>query len=294
MLTLSCPPRDTLLGFSLGELAEEEIESVADHLDSCPACDETVAFLEKRSDTLIGQLRAPAAKAQFANEPEFRQALSRAIALASNEAYTKQPGSGATPQRDAGAPELSAAHSDRLREYRLLGKLGAGGMGTVYKALHTRLNRVVALKVLQDNRMMHGPSVSRFSREIEAVGRLDHPNIVRAFDAGEDNDVHYLVMELVDGVDLRRLLKQCGPLSVADACEIVRQAALGLQHAHDHSLVHRDVKPSNLLVANDGQVRVLDLGLALLQEDSRKHDELTNTGQVMGTVDYMAPEQASD
>jgi serine/threonine protein kinase len=83
-------------------------------------------------------------------------------------------------------------------------------------------------------------------------------------------------------------------LSVADACEIVRQAALGLQHAHDHSLVHRDVKPSNLLVANDGQVRVLDLGLALLQEDSRKHDELTNTGQVMGTVDYMAPEQASD
>jgi serine/threonine protein kinase len=103
-----------------------------------------------------------------------------------------------------------------VREYRLLEKLGEGGMGTVYKALHTRMNRLVALKMLPAERVAHAPSVARFAREIEAVGKLDHPNIVRAFDAGEDDEMHYLVMELVDGVDLHRLVKQVGPLTITN------------------------------------------------------------------------------
>ena len=130
---------------------------------------------------------------------------------------------------------------------------------------------------------------------MKAVGKLVHPNIVHAYDAGEEAGIHFLVMEYVDGVDVTRIQKRCGQLAVADACEIVRQAAIGLQHAHENRMVHRDIKPSNLLATKDGVVKVLDLGLALLHEgDAAAARDLTNTGQVMGTLDYMAPEQADD
>ena len=282
--TISCPPRNTLLEFATGNLADNEIESVADHLESCETCEDTVTHFERKPDTLVERLRAPDAKAQFAGEPEFQVAVELALDL----------GGGKFADADSAAGEFPQTRLEHVREYRLLEKLGEGGMGTVYKAQHTRLNRLVALKMLPACRMDHEPSIARFAREIEAVGKLDHPNIVRAFDAGEDDEVHYLVMELVDGVDLHRLVKQNGPLPIAEACAIVRQAALGLQHAHEHGLVHRDVKPSNLLLSRDGTVKVLDLGLALLQGESRRQEELTSTGQVMGTLDYIAPEQASD
>lgn len=132
---------------------------------------------------------------------------------------------------------------ETIREYKLLAKLGEGGMGAVYKALHTRLDKVVALKVLPEGRMRDGGSVARFQREMKAVGRLDHPNIVRAMDAGEEDGTHFLVMEYVEGADLSQLAKNIGPLPVADACEMVRQAAIGLQEAHEHGMVHRDIKP---------------------------------------------------
>jgi hypothetical protein len=165
-------------------------------------------------------------------------------------------------------------------------------MGTVYRALHISLKRVVALKVLPPERINDPQLLARFHREMEAVGKLDHPNIVRATDAGEAGGRHFLVMEFIDGPDLSRLVHFCGALPVADACELVRQAALGLQCAHEHGLVHRDVKPSNLLLAPDGHVKLLDLGLARLQDEA-PGEELTGTGQVIGTADYMAPEQAS-
>ena len=120
-------------------------------------------------------------------------------------------------------------------------------MGAVYEARHTKLKKTVAVKVLPPEMMKSPVLITRFEREMEAVGALDHPNIVRAMDAGEFHGTHFLVMEYVEGSDLSVLVKERGALSVADACEAIRQAALGLQHAHEHGLVHRDIKPSNLL-----------------------------------------------
>lgn len=186
-------------------------------------------------------------------------------------------------------------HPDtQFAEYELLEKLGEGGMGAVYKALHTKLKRTVAIKVLPKDRLKDEQAVARFEREMAAVGSLDHPNIVRAYDAREIEGTRFLVMECVEGVDLNTLGRTCHPLRMADACEIVRQAALGLQHAHEHGLVHRDVKPSNLMITPQGVVKLLDLGLARFERDQGVGDEVTGTGQAMGTIDYMAPEQVSD
>jgi serine/threonine protein kinase len=179
-----------------------------------------------------------------------------------------------------------------LGQYQLLEKLGEGGMGAVYRALHMRLKRPVALKVLPAQLLHDERAVARFRREMEAVGKLDHPNIVRASDAGEDAGWHFLVMELVEGVDLAQLSALLGPFPVADACEVARQAASALQYAHEHGLVHRDIKPSNLLMTPAGDVKLLDLGLARLYGEQAVSEVLTATGAVMGTPDYMAPEQS--
>src|SRR5437660_1222608 len=172
-----------------------------------------------------------------------------------------------TPPQDEGWPAgllAGAAPPAQLGVYRLLGRLGQGGMGTVYRAWHTRLKRAVALKTLRADLLDNAPAVARFHREMEAVGKLDHPNLIRATDAGEDRGIHFLAMDYVEGVDAAKLGHRLGRLRVADACEVVRQAAVGLQYVHEHGLVHRDVKPSNLMVTAAGQVKVLDLGLALL------------------------------
>src|SRR5262249_32757020 len=136
--------------------------------------------------------------------------------------------------------------------------------GVVYQARHTLLNKMVALKVLPAEQMKDARAVARFRREMEAVGSLAHPNIVGATDAGEADGTHFLVMELVVGIDLARLTDYHGQLPINDACEMIREAAIGLQHAHEHGLVHRDIKPSNLMLTSTGQVKILDLGLARL------------------------------
>jgi hypothetical protein len=191
------------------------------------------------------------------------------------------------------APDPETADGRRLGEYQLLEKLGEGGMGVVYRARHTELDRLVAVKVLASGRLGDEEAVARFRREIRAAGKLDHPNIVRAHDARQIGAAHLLVMEYVDGVDLGTLVRRTGPLRVADACELVRQAALGLGCAHAHGLVHRDIKPSNLMLGREGTLKILDLGLARVQAATASA-EMTVVGQVMGTPDYMAPEQASD
>ncbi len=175
-------------------------------------------------------------------------------------------------------------------EYQLLEKLGEGGMGTVYKVRHARLNQVVALKVLSGARLSDARAVVRFRREMEAVARLDHPNIVRAYEAREIDGVPMLVMEYLEGLTLARLVVHGGRLSIADACEAIRQAALGLDYAAQRGLVHRDIKPSNLMVTSEGQVKILDFGLALLPAD----ESSSGRGLVLGTADYMAPEQVAD
>lgn len=180
----------------------------------------------------------------------------------------------------------------QLGLYELIEKIGQGGMGAVWKARHTKLDKLVAVKVLPQHLMMDAGAVSRFEREMKAVGKLEHPHIVRAMDAGHADGIHYLVMEYIEGTDLARLVKSRGPRSVPEACQMVRHAALGLAHAHEHGLVHRDIKPSNLLLSKKGQVKILDLGLARLQSERTNEDvSLTMQGEVMGTPDYMAPEQ---
>jgi serine/threonine-protein kinase len=184
--------------------------------------------------------------------------------------------------------------------YVILDRLGEGGMGMVYKARHQHMQRIVALKVIRKERLANPEAVERFYREVRAAAQLAHPNIVMAYDAGEACNTHYLSMEYVEGVDLARLVKEKGPLPVAQACEYIRQAALGLQHASERGLVHRDIKPHNLLVsradkesktaARGDVVKILDMGLARLQ--SGGDTGMTKDGAVIGTPDYLAPEQA--
>ncbi len=183
-----------------------------------------------------------------------------------------------------------------LGPYLLLERLGEGGMGAVFKARHQIMDRIVALKLIRKDRLADPEAVRRFHREIRAAAQLTHPNIVTAHDADQAGDTHFLVMEYVEGTDLRKLVKQRGPLPVAEACEYVRQAALGLQHAHERGLVHRDIKPANLLLtAQNPTVKILDMGLARLhQAGEQTAGDLTKEGAVMGTPDYMAPEQARE
>jgi hypothetical protein len=181
----------------------------------------------------------------------------------------------------------------RLGDYEILREIGHGGMGVVYQAQHRLLNQVVAIKVLPESSLGDRQAVRRFQREMLSIGRLNHPNIIRALNAGQDRGVHYLVMEFGDGLDFRELVSQYGRLSPGAACELVRQAAVGLQHIHEHSLVHRDIKPANLMLSRDASVKILDLGLARLETRQMSRD-LTHPGIAMGTVDYMAPEQWVD
>jgi WD40 repeat protein/serine/threonine protein kinase len=188
-----------------------------------------------------------------------------------------------------------------LGNYVLLERLGEGGMGAVYKARSRKLGRTVAVKVIRKERLTHPDAVRRFHREIQACAHLSHPNIIHAFDAGEEQGTHFFVMEYVEGTDLGALLKKQALLPVPAVCAYIRQAALGLQHAHEKGLVHRDVKPSNLFLCNrgagsgpNGVVKVLDLGLARISDDPDHSGTLTDTGAVMGTPDYMAPEQILD
>lgn len=206
-----------------------------------------------------------------------------------------------------------------LGSYRFLEQIGEGAMGAVFKAQHTLMGRIVAIKVLSKARLAHPNALVRFYREVQAVAALDHPNIVRAYDAGKAGNTHYLVMEYIEGSDLNAWLKRHGKLPIPWGCEFIRQAALGLHHAHRHGMVHRDVKPANILVSwkhEDDQpvAKILDLGLARLfagddgsetpktlddrwlladpaADAARFEAHLTREGTIVGTPDYLAPEQ---
>jgi serine/threonine-protein kinase len=205
-----------------------------------------------------------------------------------------------------------------LGPYVLLERLGEGGMGIVYKARHRSLARVVALKVVRKDYLDNPSALPRFHREIQAAAQLDHPNVVHAFDAGQAGGTYFFAMEYIDGTDLSRMIKEQGPLQVLQACDYIRQAALGLQHAFEKGFVHRDVKPANLLVVRPGTqaslrstahirrpfgsafrwgvLKILDMGLARLHDpdDGSTSTLVTQVGSIMGTPDYIAPEQALD
>ena len=179
-----------------------------------------------------------------------------------------------------------------MGNYVVLSRLGEGGMGTVYKALHRRMQRLVAIKVIRKD-VATRDFITRFRREIQLLARLNHPNMVIAYDSDQCLLGEYLVMEYVEGIDLGEVLKRSGSLSVSEAISAVRQSALALDYAHRQGIVHRDIKPANLLRDVSGCVKVVDLGLARLAEwEGAKGLELTQMGTVTGTVDYMSPEQA--
>ncbi len=181
-----------------------------------------------------------------------------------------------------------------LGKYKLLGHLGTGGMSSVYLADHVLMQRRVAIKVLPKGRVEESSYLARFKKEAQAAARLDHHNIVRAYDIDEDKGTHYLVMEFVEGTDLQKLVKEDGPLDYEVAARYIAQAAEGLQHAHDADLVHRDIKPANLLVDASGIVKILDMGLARLDDGDDEKASLTvmHDENVLGTADYLSPEQA--
>jgi len=219
-------------------------------------------------------------------EAAFREASDPSMPPTVNPS---SPFGNALPSTDLDVPAIPG--------YEILERLGKGAMGWVFKARHCHLNRLAALKVINPDVLHHPQTIPRFHQEARAAAQLSHPNIVTIYDAGEAAGTHYLAMEYVEGTDLSRLLKQNGPLPVAQACDFIRQVAHGLQHAVEHGLVHRDIKPSNLFVTADGQrVKILDFGLARLRPapEDQPHRELTGPGMLLGTPDYLAPEQAID
>lgn len=182
-----------------------------------------------------------------------------------------------------------------LGKYKLQDHLGSGGMSKVYLAEHVLLQRQVAIKVLPQERVEDASYLARFQREAQAAAALDHPNIVRAYDVDHDGNIHYLVMEFVEGRDLQRMVHEDGPLSYSAAADFIRQSALGLAHAHKAGLIHRDVKPANLFVDRHNVVKILDLGLARFSGGEEKASlTLSRDENVLGTADYLAPEQARD
>jgi eukaryotic-like serine/threonine-protein kinase len=187
-----------------------------------------------------------------------------------------------------------------IGDYIVLDKIGSGGMGLVFKARHRQRTRIVALKLLPPSFSRDRAAVIRFRREASAVAKFRHPNIVAAIDSGETHGLLYLVMEFVSGRDLARTVKEKGPMSVAQTIDCIIQAARGLQEAHDHGIVHRDIKPANLLLDSSGTIKVLDLGLARVNQQQElaasggSELDLTVSGSIVGTVDYMSPEQAYD
>lgn len=307
-----CPTKTELLQYLSDELQSSTSSRVAAHIATCADCESATAALcsdaELRdlAESLkrmqhVGQSVAAVAAPPALVERLYRLPLPAGDTGIADLAATAEyrPGEKVRPAASGSSEGTSnPVEPEKLLssivfgQYQLTRELGHGGMGVVYEGAHVSLKRRFAVKLLLSDRMDSGESVERFHREMEAIGQLDHPNIVRATDAGEIDGIPFLAMEFVDGVDLSRIVAKVGPLSVTDTCEVLCQAASGLQHVHDNGLVHRDIKPSNLLLTTTDQVKIVDLGLARLTQGERSAGELTETGIMMGTIDYMSPEQA--
>jgi WD40 repeat protein len=268
------PSADELRAFGQGHLSPEVADALEQHLAECDTCCRILE--EAAGDSFEGQLR----KAR--RDPPLA---------------TTADGAAPTLTEAPGVPPELGDHP----RYRVLGLVGQGGMGAVYRAEHRHMERLVALKVISPGLIRNPATVQRFHQEVRAAARLHHPNIVTAHDADQAGGLHFLVMEYVEGQSLAEVVRERGPLPVTEACAYARQAALGLEHAHEQGMVHRDIKPQNLMLTPGGQVKILDFGLARLPRTAdgpaaggAPAGPLTGAGTVMGTADYIAPEQADD
>jgi serine/threonine protein kinase/formylglycine-generating enzyme required for sulfatase activity len=278
----ACPSPQHLAAYGLGKLSAAELSSVHHHLLCCAECRRKVESLPP--DSFVGQLQAASPKGETVQPTPVRPA---SVAV---DANTILPTHTPLAPQPADVPSELAGHP----KFLILRELGRGGMGVVYQARHKEMERQVVIKVINRALLDRQDSLERFRREICAAAQLSHPNIVTAYDAEQAGDAHMLVMEFVPGQSLAEVLKKHGPLPVAHACHYMRQVALGLQHAFEHNLVHRDIKPQNLMLTPKGQVKILDFGLAKLLREEGSGMELTASGAYMGTPDYCAPEQATD
>src|SRR5438105_970312 len=267
------PSSEELSAYGLGKLPEDALANLASHLETCADCRRTVENLPP--DSFVGKIRKA--------NPSGTTVLPAATQGLPDQAIQ----SAASP---ANVPPELASHT----KYRIVRELGRGGMGIVYLAVQTIMDRPVAIKVMNRNVLEHPDALPRFQGEVRAAARLDHPNIVRAYDADQVGNLHLLVMEFVEGASLAQRLEQKGPPPIGPACNYIRQAALGLQHAFEQGMVHRDIKPQNLMVTPKGQVKILDFGLARMRSERQRRPGLTQADAFMGTPEYVAPEQATD
>jgi hypothetical protein len=263
-----CLERPQIQRFLNGNCADDQAELIADHLGRCDSCSAIATEIIGQSDTIVRLARS--LDDGLETESAWKDLRHRLL--------------GSSPALLAQLPLPLA-----LGQYDLIEPIGQGGMGRVFKARQRLLKRSVAVKLLSPDRADDPDAVANFLHEMEVIGSLDHPHIVSAVDADCVDGVYFLVMDYEPGLDLSRLQERLPRLTCADACEMVRQAAVGLQYAHENGLVHCDIKPSNLILTDQGVVKVLDLGLARFQHRESHNSILT----VAGTVDYMAPEQWS-
>jgi serine/threonine protein kinase len=283
------PSREDLAALVSGKLDEAAADRMVAHLEACSDCRQAAAHLS--GDSFLRRLRAgrrsgsTTSGAHAAGDTPSSGARS-GLAGSLAPSWTTSAG------RPAAPPELRD-----YPDYEIVRELGRGGMGVVYLARNKLTERQEALKVVNQRRFDRADTKDRFLREIRSAVRLDHPNIVRAYTAVQRGDLMVLAMEYVEGEDLAALVKGRGPLPVVNACYYVQQAALGLQHACDKGMVHRDIKPQNLILARDGKkhtVKILDFGLAKPTREGEAQHLLTAAGQLLGTPDFIAPEQAQD
>jgi serine/threonine protein kinase len=283
-----CPSRSELLAFVSGHTSHAESQPIDAHVSSCQRCLDAIERLEDRSDLVVQALAAMPETAD--DEQEFQRLHDELLSQSTMTDVGRVAARNGSWCDTSQSPPLPS----QLGAYELLNEIGRGASGAVFRARHVKLDREFAVKVLHSYRRADAHSAAHFLREMRAVGALNHPHIVRATDAGEDQGFEYLVMEYADGVDVSEIVRRLGALAPADACEIARQAALGLQNAHDHGLVHRDLKPSNLLLTSAGQIKILDLGLVAASPDPALLPEAPWNRFPRGTADYMAPEQWND
>ncbi len=285
------PSAEDLTAFTLGTLEDETQAFIEDHVATCTSCQDRAATAP--GDSFVELVRSVRAQPSVPADTETEAMRVHTPAPGLRDAVGAAPTYAVSADSDA-ADDLNAIPPELARHerYRVMRLLGEGGMGSVYEAEQIVMQRRVALKVIRRACTASPAALERFRREVRAAALLSHPNIVTAYDAETAGELHFLVMEYVEGISLAWLVKERGPLPIEEACEYVRQAALGLQHAHERGLVHRDIKPDNLIRCSDGTVKILDFGLAALTAESG--GGLTEANVVMGTPEYMAPEQAED